>query len=65
MVTNRIRPGGVAQTTLKNSIGCRGIGLHSGVKVSLTLHPAEADTGIVFERTDLPLQSRVIQATWD
>ncbi|MDA0702419.1 MAG: UDP-3-O-acyl-N-acetylglucosamine deacetylase [Proteobacteria bacterium] len=65
MATNRIRPGGVAQTTLKNSIGCRGIGLHSGVKVSLTLHPAEADTGIVFERTDLPLQSRVIRATWD
>jgi UDP-3-O-[3-hydroxymyristoyl] N-acetylglucosamine deacetylase len=65
MATNRIGPGGVAQTTLKNSIGCRGIGLHSGVKVSLTLHPAEADTGIVFERTDLPLQSRVVQATWD
>lgn len=65
MATNRIRPGGVAQTTLKNSIGCRGIGLHSGVKVSLTLHPAEADTGIVFERTDLPLHSRVVQASWD
>jgi UDP-3-O-[3-hydroxymyristoyl] N-acetylglucosamine deacetylase len=65
MATNRIRPGGVAQTTLKNSIGCRGIGLHTGVKVSLTLHPAEADTGIVFERTDLPRGSRIVPAAWD
>jgi UDP-3-O-[3-hydroxymyristoyl] N-acetylglucosamine deacetylase len=41
------------QHTLKSSIGCTGIGLHSGAKVSMTLHPAAPDSGIRFRRTDL------------
>jgi len=41
------------QCTLKASIGCVGVGVHSGKRVSLTLKPAEADHGIVFRRTDL------------
>jgi UDP-3-O-[3-hydroxymyristoyl] N-acetylglucosamine deacetylase len=41
------------QRTLKASIGCVGTGLHSGRRVSLTLRPAAAGTGIVFRRTDL------------
>ncbi len=43
------------QTTLRNPIGCSGVGLHSGRTVSLTLRPAPAGTGIVFRRTDLGL----------
>jgi UDP-3-O-[3-hydroxymyristoyl] N-acetylglucosamine deacetylase len=39
-----------SQQTLKTAIGCRGIGLHSGCKVAMTLHPAPPDTGIVFRR---------------
>jgi UDP-3-O-[3-hydroxymyristoyl] N-acetylglucosamine deacetylase len=39
--------------TLKAPIGCVGTGLHSGRRVSLTLRPAAAGTGIVFRRTDL------------
>jgi UDP-3-O-[3-hydroxymyristoyl] N-acetylglucosamine deacetylase len=39
--------------TLKTAIGCVGVGLHSGRRVSLTLRPAAAGTGIVFRRTDL------------
>ncbi|NKE48392.1 UDP-3-O-acyl-N-acetylglucosamine deacetylase [Roseomonas frigidaquae] len=39
--------------TLKTAIGCVGVGLHSGRRVTLTLRPAEAGTGIVFRRTDL------------
>jgi UDP-3-O-[3-hydroxymyristoyl] N-acetylglucosamine deacetylase len=31
-----------------------GVGVHSNVKVSMTLWPAEPDTGVVFRRTDLP-----------
>ncbi len=31
-----------------------GVGLHSGQRVELTLRPAQADTGIVFRRVDLP-----------
>lgn len=45
--------GGFArQQTLKNSVSCSGIGLHSGATVAMTLHPAPVDTGIVFRRTD-------------
>ncbi len=44
------RPG---RRTLKTAIGCVGVGLHSGRRVSLTLHPAASGTGIVFRRTDL------------
>ena len=40
------------QRTLRHSIGCVGIGLHTGARVALTLHPGEADSGIVFIRTD-------------
>jgi UDP-3-O-[3-hydroxymyristoyl] N-acetylglucosamine deacetylase len=42
-----------AQRTLRRSIQCAGIGLHSGNKVKLTLKPAPADYGIRFKRADL------------
>jgi UDP-3-O-[3-hydroxymyristoyl] N-acetylglucosamine deacetylase len=42
-----------AQRTLRRQISCAGIGLHSGNKVTLTLKPASADSGIRFRRTDL------------
>jgi UDP-3-O-[3-hydroxymyristoyl] N-acetylglucosamine deacetylase len=42
------------QRTLKDSIRATGIGLHSGVKVYMTLRPAPANSGIVFRRLDLP-----------
>ncbi len=51
------------QTTLKSSIHCTGTGLHSGAKVSIALHPAEAGSGIAFRRTDLP-GGPVIAADW-
>ena len=41
------------QHTLKNSINCSGVGLHSGAKVAMCLRPAPANTGIVFHRTDI------------
>ena len=51
----RLRPDGLAkrQHTLKTAIGCAGIGLHSGRRVSLQLMPAEPGAGIVFRRADL------------
>jgi UDP-3-O-[3-hydroxymyristoyl] N-acetylglucosamine deacetylase len=42
-----------AQRTLRRTISCAGIGLHSGNKVTLSLKPAPADYGIRFVRTDL------------
>ncbi|MEZ5418312.1 MAG: UDP-3-O-acyl-N-acetylglucosamine deacetylase [Vicinamibacterales bacterium] len=41
------------QQTLRRQVSCAGIGLHSGSRVSLTLKPAAAGTGIVFRRADL------------
>lgn len=41
----------VRQRTLKNPINCSGTALHAGTHVAMTLHPAPADTGIVFRRT--------------
>jgi len=42
-----------AQRTLRRSISCAGIGLHSGKKVTLSLKPAPADSSIRFRRCDL------------
>ncbi len=42
-----------SQRTLRRSVHCAGIGLHSGRKVTLTLKPAAADHGIRFQRADL------------
>ena len=41
------------QKTLNKTINFLGTGLHSGKKVSINLEPAEADTGIIFKRTDI------------
>jgi UDP-3-O-[3-hydroxymyristoyl] N-acetylglucosamine deacetylase len=42
-----------AQRTLRRATSCAGIGLHSGRKVSLSLKPAPANSGIRFRRSDL------------
>lgn len=41
------------QHTLNAPVRFSGLGLHTGVPVTLTLVPAPANTGIVFKRTDL------------
>ncbi|HTP90851.1 MAG TPA: UDP-3-O-acyl-N-acetylglucosamine deacetylase [Xanthobacteraceae bacterium] len=41
------------QTTLRSDATVAGIGVHSGSPATLTLHPAEANTGIVFVRSGL------------
>ena len=43
----------INQRTVKNTIKATGIGLHTGKKITLTLIPAPAGTGIVFIRTDI------------
>lgn len=54
----------VPQRTIKNAIHCSGVGLHSGAKVNLTLHPAGANSGIVFRRSDLGDGSWAVPACW-
>jgi UDP-3-O-[3-hydroxymyristoyl] N-acetylglucosamine deacetylase len=41
---------GAKQTTLRDQIAVSGVGVHSGLPVTLTLNPARDDEGIVFRR---------------
>lgn len=43
----------IKQRTLKQATKVTGIGLHSGKKVTLTLRPAPANTGVIYARVDL------------
>ena len=43
----------IRQRTLKSIVQMTGVGLHSGRKVTLTLRPAAANTGVIYRRTDL------------
>ena len=43
------------QRTLKSLTRAAGVGLHTGQKVTLTLRPAQPDTGVVFRRIDRPV----------
>lgn len=53
------------QKTIQTSISCQGVGLHSGDKITMTLCPAQSDSGIAFIRTDLDGQDNVIAAAFD
>ena len=50
------------QTTIASPVSVSGRGLHTGQQVTVTFVPAAADTGIRFERTDLP-GNPVVKAT--
>ncbi len=50
------------QTTLKSRCSLSGIGVHSGKPVSIHFSPADADTGVVFQRIDEGGTGRVIRA---
>src|SRR6185503_1097778 len=50
------------QTTLRSQAKVSGIGVHSGLPATLTLLPAEADTGIVFVRCGVQGPEREIRA---
>src|SRR5580658_4615834 len=41
------------QTTLRDDATVAGIGIHSGLPVTLTIRPADADSGISFLRTGI------------
>jgi UDP-3-O-[3-hydroxymyristoyl] N-acetylglucosamine deacetylase len=47
------------QNTLADRIDLAGIGVHSGKPVSISLIPADEDTGIVFQRSDISALEQV------
>jgi UDP-3-O-[3-hydroxymyristoyl] N-acetylglucosamine deacetylase len=56
--------GFLRQRTLRNSVTCSGIGLHSGRPVRMSIHAAPAGSGIRFLRTDLRGDEAIIPADW-
>ncbi|HWQ55881.1 MAG TPA: UDP-3-O-acyl-N-acetylglucosamine deacetylase [Bryobacteraceae bacterium] len=50
------------ETTVQRPVEASGVGLHSGVPVSIRILPAPASSGIVFVRTDL--ENFEIPASW-
>ncbi len=57
----------LTQKTLANKINFSGIGIHTGIKVNMTVMPASPNSGIIFKRADInknnivvPLYSNVI-----
>lgn len=57
------KSGAAPQRTLKGSIQCTGVALHSGVATRLLIKPGEINGGIRFVRTDRG--DAVIPALWD
>ncbi len=53
------------QTTLADRVEISGLGVHSAAPARIVIHPADADSGIVFLRTGLPGgRERLIDAAW-
>ena len=48
------------QKTINRDITFKGVGLHSGLAVTMTLKPAAPDYGIIFKRTDLKENNIII-----
>ena len=48
------------QKTINKDISIKGVGLHSGVNVSITIKPAKPNTGIIFKRIDIKNNNIVI-----
>lgn len=59
----------IKQRTLKSIVQATGVGLHTGKKVTLTMRPAAANTGVIYRRTDLtpvvdfPADAKSVQDT--
>ena len=52
------------QQTINHVVICAGVGVHTGVRAKMVIHPAEIGTGICFRRTDLA-DSGLIEARGD
>ncbi|OAN72718.1 UDP-3-O-acyl-N-acetylglucosamine deacetylase [Seohaeicola saemankumensis] len=53
------------QHTLKSAVRFDGVGLHSGKPAHMVIHPAAAEHGIWFRRSDVLFGDAMIPARWD
>jgi UDP-3-O-[3-hydroxymyristoyl] N-acetylglucosamine deacetylase len=56
---------GSHQTTIKNTVECTGVGIHSGKLAHMSLKPAKAGTGILFRRLDMAESQAYVPARFD
>ncbi len=52
-----------SQKTIKEKIELKGVGLHNGVEVNLTIKPSRPNTGIIFKRLDIN-ENNIIHANF-
>ena len=55
---------GIFQKTIKSPVDLQGVGLHNGVKVNLSLKPAEPNSGVIFKRVDVENDKNIIEANY-
>lgn len=53
------------QTTLRSPLTFSGVGLHSGQRARMTIHPASVNYGIWFRRSDVTAADPLVPARWD
>ena len=51
------------QKTIKEKIDFKGVGLHNGIEVNLTVKPSKPNTGIIFKRVDIN-SNNIIEANF-
>ena len=51
------------QKTIKEKIDFKGVGLHNGIEVNLTVKPSKPNTGIIFKRVDIK-SNNIIEANF-
>jgi UDP-3-O-[3-hydroxymyristoyl] N-acetylglucosamine deacetylase len=56
--------GDFVQNTIRQSVSFTGVGLHTGRPVRMTVHPASAEHGIWFRRTDVLTGDTLVPAIW-
>ena len=47
------------QHTLRGEVSLKGTGLHTGASTTVTIKPLPENSGIIFQRTDLPGQPKI------
>lgn len=53
------------QYTVKSPVTFKGVGLHSGAPIRMTIQPAAAESGIWFRRMDVTTLDNLVPARWD
>jgi len=54
----------ISQKTINSEVSCSGIGIHSGLPVTMKLLPAPINSGIIFKRVDVEAEKSTIKANY-